>query len=82
MVILDEGNLPHPRCARCDILFPWRDLNGRHPDTSQCARGAERKRRRLMEAELRDILERDFKAYGDPLKNVTTFRYMGRVLTA
>ena len=35
-----------------------------------------------MEAELRDILERDFKAYGDPLDNVTSFRYLGQVLTA
>ena len=35
-----------------------------------------------MEAELRDILERDFKAYGDPLDNVTSFRYLGQVLKA
>ena len=35
-----------------------------------------------MEAELREILERAFEAYGEPLENVTTFRYLGRVLTA
>ena len=28
MVILEEGNLPHPRCPLCDMLVPWRALNG------------------------------------------------------
>ena len=27
-------------------------------------------------------MERAFEAYGEPLENVTTFRYLGRVLTA
>ena len=36
----------------------------------QCARGAEQKRRRLAEAELRETLERAFEAYGEPLENV------------
>ena len=61
---------------------PWRALNGRHPDTAQCVKGEERKRRRLTEAETREILERAFKAYGEPIQNVSTFRYLGRVLTA
>ena len=30
MVILEEGNLPHPRCPLCDMLVPWRALNGTH----------------------------------------------------
>ena len=34
VAILDEGNLPHPQCARCDMLIPWRALNSRHPDTA------------------------------------------------
>ena len=29
---------------------------------------------------MREILERAFQAYGEPLKNVTAFRYMGRVM--
>ena len=44
-VILDEGNLPHPRCPLCDMLVPWKALNGTHRRTAQCNRGAERKRR-------------------------------------
>ena len=35
-----------------------------------------------MEAETREILERAFEAYGEPINNVLEFRYMGRVLTA
>ena len=82
VVILEEGKPLHPRCARCDILVPRRDLNIRHPATYQCSRGAERKRRRLAEAETREISKRAFEAYGEPLENVTPFRYLGRVLTA
>ena len=81
-VILEEGNLPHPRCARCDILVPRRALNGRHPDTAQCARGAEQKRRRHAEAETRESLERASEAYSEPIQNVSAFRYLGRFLTA
>ena len=47
VVILEEGNLPHPRYTQCDMLVPRWALNGRHPDIAQCARGGERKRRRL-----------------------------------
>ena len=34
MVILEEGNLPHPRCPLCDILVPWKALNGTHRSTA------------------------------------------------
>ena len=82
VVILEEGNSPHPQCARCDILVPRWALNNRHPATAQCARRSERKRRRLAEVETRESLEWDFEAYRAPIKNVSTFRYLGRVLTA
>ena len=29
--IMEEGNLPHPRYARCNMLVPWQALNGKHP---------------------------------------------------
>ena len=63
------------------MLSPWRALNSSHPATYQCARGEERKRRRLAETELREISERAFEAYVEPLENVTVFRYLGQVLT-
>ena len=49
------------------MLVPRQALNGRHPDMAQCAKGVERKRRRLAEAETRGILERAFGAYGEPI---------------
>ena len=82
VVIMEEGNPPLPRCTRCDMLFPRRALNGRHPATDQCARGEEQNRRRLAEAVLRESSDRAFEAYGEPLENVTAFRYLVWVLTA
>ena len=82
VVILEEGNPPHPRCTQCDMMVPRQALNGRHPATAHCARGAEQKRRRLAEEELRESSERAFETYGEPLEITTAFRYLGRVLTA
>ena len=64
------------------MLVPWCDLNGRYLATAQCARGAEKKRRRLAEEELRESSERAFQAYGASLENVTAFKYLGRVMMA
>ena len=33
VIILEEVNIPHPRCPRCDMFVPWRALNGRHKNT-------------------------------------------------
>ena len=35
VVILEEGNLPHPRCTLCNMMVRWKDLNGMHRRTSQ-----------------------------------------------
>ena len=52
-VILEEGNLSQPWCPQCNMLVPCCTLNRRRPGTKQCARGVDRKRWRLAEAELR-----------------------------
>ena len=57
------------------------DLNGTHRRTSQCNRGAERKRRRLSTEEEREVTARDFSAYGRPLEMVTSFGYLGRAIS-
>ena len=64
VVILEEGNLPLPRCPRCDLQVSRKALNGRHLGTSQCRTGMERKQQRLAEAEMRVTLEKAFHAYG------------------
>ena len=40
VVILEEGNLPLPRCPRCDLQVSRKALNGRHLETNQCKTGA------------------------------------------
>ena len=35
-----------------------------------------------MEVETRESSEQAFEAYGEPIQNVLTFRYLGSVLTA
>ena len=82
VVILEEGNFPRPRCARCDMQVPRRALKGRHPGTAKCLKGAERKSRQLAEKETRENLEQAFEAYGAPIKSVSEFKYLGRILTA
>ena len=82
VVMLEEGNFPHPRCAKCNMQVPQRALNARHPGTAQCAKGAERKRRRLVETETRENSERAFEAYGAPIESVLEFKYLGRILAA
>ena len=82
VVILEEGNLPLPRCPRCDLQVSRRALNGRHLGTNQYRTGAERKIRRLAAAEGEAATKRAFNAYGRRLNSVKEFRYLGRVLTA
>ena len=81
VIILEEGNLPHPRCPRCEMFVPWWALNGRHKNTEVCRSGADKKRRRLAEAEVRDSVEMAFEVYGEQLQTVPRFKYLGRILT-
>ena len=40
VVIMEEGNLSHPRCPLCGMLVPWWSLNGLHKSTVQYKKGA------------------------------------------
>ena len=80
IIILEEGNLPHPRCENCEMFVPWRALNGCHKSTMMCKSGAERKRWRLVEAEIRESKEMDFEVYGKQIESVPRFTYLGRVV--
>ena len=63
------------------MLVPWRSLNGRHKSTAMCRSAAERKRRRLAEAEVRESTDMTLKVYREQLQTVTSFKYLGRILT-
>ena len=64
------------------MLVLLQALNTRHHATEMCRKGAERKRQRMAEAELRNRTERAFKAYEKPIDTVNKFKYLGRVMTA
>ena len=64
------------------MLVPWQALNMWHLVTTQCAKGAERKRWRMEEEDMKESAERSFKAYRRLLEMVTSFKYMSQVLTA
>ena len=73
VVMLEEVNLHHSRCPRCDLQVPSKALNGRYLGTAQCKKGAERKWRRLAETETRENLEWAFHTYGKPMEAVLEF---------
>ena len=63
------------------MLVNLRTLNRRNLVTNQCAKGEERKCRRLAEEELRESSERAFQAYGDRMETFTLLKYLERVMT-
>ena len=58
--ILDEGNLPHPYFPQCNIFFPFKALNGRHPSVEMCVWGREVKRKHLSTEEAQAGVEASF----------------------
>ena len=82
VVFLEEGNIPHPSCSLCNMLVPWRALNGKHHNTAMCRSGAKRKRQKMVDTELRESTEMSFEDYGKQLEAVHSFKYLGRITTA
>ena len=76
VIILEEGNQTHPRCTNCDMFVPWRSLNGRHKSIEMCRSGADKKRRRMAEAEVRDSTEMASEVYGKQIQSVPRFKYL------
>ena len=64
------------------MLVPWTALNGRHPNTSQCAKWTERKRRKMVAEEAREGMYQAFRAYGHLLTMVEEFNYLCHIITA
>ena len=82
VIILEEGNLPQPQCPQCDILVPQKDLNGRNVTTTQCDKGAERKKCLLLAEEMIKSTTRALQDYGRPLETVASFKYSGWIIAA
>ena len=56
IVILEEGNKPHPRCPKCYMSFPQEALNQTHLTSVMCWRGTDRKRQRLVVEETEELM--------------------------
>ena len=81
-MILEEGIRPYSRCPQCDMLMPYKALNGWHLTTELCRWVMERKWCGLAEEEAQEGTEREITAYRVPLFQVTSFKYPWRILTA
>ena len=82
IVILEEGNWPYPRCPQCNIFVPQKALNGRNLATEFCRRIMEKKWSLLAEEESWAGTERALTDYGALLSQVTSFKYLGRVIAS
>ena len=80
IVIMEEGNRPYPMCPQCDMFVSRKALKSRQMTTASCQRSAERKRRSLMEEEVRAVAETVFTSDEIPLFQVTSFKYLGQIL--
>ena len=50
--------------------------------TAQCKKGAERKQQSMAAEDDRVVTSRSFSTYGHPLDMVTSFKYLGQVISA
>ena len=80
IVILEEDKKPYPRYPQCNMVVPQKALNGQHLATAFCRLGMERKWRQLAEDESWVGTERALTAYGVPLSQSTSLKYMGQVI--
>ena len=82
IVILEEGNHPHPRCPACDIFVLWVAVNRHHPSLDLCSQGSYSKRHFLEEEEAWAGASTALRVHGRPLETVSSLKYLGRLLTA
>ena len=62
------------------MFLPQKALNSRKLTTKLCRQGMDKKWHCLAEEEAREGTEISLTAYGVPLSQVTSFKYLGRVL--
>ena len=78
IIILKEGNLPHPHLPKCNMFVPCKALNGNHPSTEMYTRGRERKFKHLEVEETQLGTETAvFQEYVLPIYMVSYFKYLG-----
>ncbi len=77
IVIEEEGQLP--RCTECGIF--QRTVDAKHKQTEECLRWSKiRKDRETAKAHSETVKETVFTVNGAPIRNVSEFKYLGRVV--
>jgi hypothetical protein len=57
-------------------------LAGKHMESALCREGARRNRRKIMNLRCIRAFRRTFQIWDQPIETVTTFRYLGRIITS
>ena len=80
LVVLEEGNHYLLRYPKFEMFLTWWELNSKHKATEMCARGTERRLKRLREEEARQSMVVAFEPYGIHLEMAKMFKYLGRII--
>ena len=82
ILILEEGNRPYPRCPKYEMFVSHKASNVCHRVVAFFRKGEERKRLRLADDKAQAGTYMAISAYGIPLSPVTSFKYLGRVISS
>jgi hypothetical protein len=82
LCILEEGLEPLRKCELCRMHVTPNAIKSGHQTSLLCKRGQDRQRQLQAIEVSRRGNEQVFTVYGDPLKSVATFRYLGRPLAS
>ena len=81
-MILEEVNIPYPRCPKCNKFVLQQALNGWYHSIDLCHQVEERKCHQLAEDEARAGAATVLTAYGLPINPVSFFKYIGIILSS
>ena len=82
IVILEEGNDPHPCCPACGMFIPWVAMKNSNPTTAIYTQGDNRKQQWLSEEEEWAGSATVFRYYGKPLETTMYLKYSIRLIPA
>ncbi len=75
-----KGSLPLPTCNRCGLQITYLVMNGWRYETEMCKDGVAMKVQYAATEGAHTALQQAFTAYGEELKRVEVFKYLGRLL--
>jgi hypothetical protein len=80
IIISEEGLLP--RCDKCGLFCSEAALATTHRDSAACRRNEKRNRKKKLNLQCIRAHRQTFQVQDQPIKAVTNFRYLGRIITS